>query len=98
MMELLHQCPTNDLGIRHSVMRSDGYMYEKRCLAVWFNDKSNVTSHQSVFLKNIPEGKLRNTCLNLIGKERQVDYIKANVILDSYMEKLVDYYVEGIED
>ena len=35
-------CPINQIGIRHPVMCSDGYMYEEKCLQGCM--KNNATS------------------------------------------------------
>ena len=39
---MIPKCPIKNIGIRHPVICSDGYMYEERCLVEWI--KSNFTS------------------------------------------------------
>ena len=36
-------CPINQLGIRHQVMCSDGYMYEEKCIKEWI-ETGKITS------------------------------------------------------
>ena len=38
------QCPTNRMGSRYSVLCSDGYMYEQKCLSEWLTSSRGYKS------------------------------------------------------
>ena len=59
-------CPINQIGIRHPVMCSDGYMYEEKSLEKWIklgNTKSPITRQNIEYIKPC---NIQKECFNLI--------------------------------
>ena len=56
-------CPINQIGIRHAVICSDGYMYEEKLMKEWMkkNKTSPITRQPLEFVKRC---KIDNKCYN----------------------------------
>ena len=82
-------CPINHIGIRHSVICSDGYMYEEKCLKEWLqmNAYSPVSRTNIWFVKPCD---LNEKCLNAFGDGVEDDYERSNFSLK--IENIIDFY------
>ena len=75
-------CPINQIGIRHPVMCSDGYMYEEKCLQGWMKKSktSPITRQPIEFVKRC---KIDNKCYNEFSDcEIEEEYFCKSIKLD----------------
>ena len=70
-------CPINQIGIRHPVMCSDGYMYEEKCLQGWM--KNNATSPiNRTLIEFVKPCDKNDKCLNSFEGNIEEDYERSN--------------------
>ena len=69
--------PINQIGIRHPVMCSDGYMYEEKCLQGW--KKINATSPiNRTLIEFVKPCDKNDKCLNSFEGKIEEDYERSN--------------------
>ncbi len=56
-------CPINNIGIRHPVMCSDGYMYEEKCIEEWIKNHDRRSPVTRQFIEFIRECNIKEKCL-----------------------------------
>ena len=70
-------CPINQIGIRHPVMCSDGYMYEEKCLQGWM--KNNATSPiNRTLIEFVKPCDKNDKCSNSFEGNIEEDYERSN--------------------
>ena len=70
-------CPINQIGIRHPVMCSDGYIYEEKCLQGWM--KNNATSPiNRTLIEFVKPCDKNDKCLNSFEDDIEEDYERTN--------------------
>ena len=83
-------CPINNIGIRHPVLCSDGYMYEEKCLHEWM--KKNVSSPVTrLVIEFVKPCDLNEKCFNAFGDDVEDDYERSNFTF-TFNENIVEYY------
>ena len=83
-------CPINNIGIRHAVICSDGYMYEEKCLKEWMN--KNVSSPVTrLVIEFVKPCDLNEKCLNAFEDDVEDDYERSNFTF-TFNENIVEFY------
>ena len=75
-------CPINQIGVRHAVIRNDGYMYEETLLKEWMKKSktSPITRQPIEFVKRC---KTDNICYNEFSDcEIEEEYFCKSIKLD----------------
>ena len=83
-------CPINNIGIRHAVICSDGYMHEEKCLKEWMN--KNVSSPVTrLVIEFVKPCDLNEKCLNAFEDDVEDDYERSNFTF-TFIENIVEFY------
>ena len=88
-------CPINQIGIRHSVICSDGYMYEERCIEEWIKSGKYTSPVNRMLIDFVKECDINEKCLNVCGEEIEDDYEWSNFDY-SRGERIIQYYLDLI--
>ena len=62
-------CPINQIGIRHPVMCSDGYMYEEKCIKEWIETGKITSPINRQIIEFVKSYNISDKCFNDFGGE-----------------------------
>ena len=93
---MVPKCPINSIGIRNSVMCSDGYMYEEKCLVEWLDSNSTSPINRK-FIEIVNVCEISEKCLNEYCDDIEESYERSNFTY-SKEETIINYYINMLEN